>query len=95
MTPTVLLSLNFLLFTLTKGEHSVIPYPFKNVIPISLKKSPISGLSGAPPQIIIFKFPPSASWIDLNRTFLKSIPIFLNLLLIGIILFKALSFPVL
>ena len=93
-TPTVLLSLNFNLLTLTSGEHSVIPYPFSKVIPISLKNSPISGLIGAPPQIISFKFPPKASCIDLNSLALKSIPVALKPLLIGIIFFSILSLPV-
>ena len=60
ITPTVELSLNCNLLTLTNGEHSVIPYPFNKVIPISLKNFPISGLIGAPPHIISLKFPPKA-----------------------------------
>ena len=36
-TPTVALSLNPFLLTLTSGEHSYIPYPFNSGTPISLK----------------------------------------------------------
>ena len=59
--PTVELSLISLLFTLTNGEHCVMPYPLSKVIPISLKNYPISGLIGAPPHTICCKFPPKAS----------------------------------
>lgn len=44
------------MLTLTKGEHSVIPYPFIKSIPIVSKKSPNSGLTAAPPVTIFLNF---------------------------------------
>ena len=81
------------IFTLTSGEHSVIPYPAIKGIPISLKNFPISYLIGAPPATIFLKFPPKASCIDLKNVFLLSIPIFLKKLLNTIKNLKPDAFP--
>ena len=91
-TPTVDGSLNSSVFTLTNGEHSVIPYPLVKLIPILSKNFPNSGLSGAPPTTIFFKFPPNALCTDLNNFLLKSIPNFLKKLLTDINIFNAVSF---
>ena len=64
-----------------------MPYPFKRIIPISLKNFSILGSAGAPPIITNLKAPPKPSKTCLNTFLLKSIPKFNKKLLTLVAIF--------